>query len=146
MASQQDVATAVLERHAAKHSTLDDVSCGLAVGSWSVLSRSPPLNCSELLRIYGVRAQLLCRFEAPHPSTLRKEMETLCRNLRKYVGSTAHLWSFAGPDGENVVVFEEVVGQALLGCLLSYDKTRMSESRWEELWRGAPGEDVRSAT
>ena len=123
-----------LSRHAADSPYLGDIEQGLLKGSWSVQAVGPPIACSQVLDIYEHRARRLRERSEPHPSRLREDIEHLCGEITQRRAVTARWWAFNGPDGKVVLALEEVGTLMLLGCLSSYDRRRVSEQRWRELW------------
>jgi len=123
-----------LDRHQGSDDLIQLVRSGLEAGTWTVSVEASSAPCSELLSTYRIRARGLEGLSNPHPERLRLATLTLRRQLEVHRGGRAVIRSFAGPDGQMVITFEGEETRALLGCVSSYDKRKVTEERWIEIW------------
>jgi hypothetical protein len=113
---------------------LAEVRRGLASGTCTAQAPERDVSCEQLLEIYRARAAHLATLKSLHAASLRVEVLGLCRMLELHRLSSARVWIFRCDAGVSIVAFQDVADQVLLGCLRSYDKTRVEPTRWTEIW------------
>jgi hypothetical protein len=88
-----------------------------------------------LLEIYRMRLDHLKSEPGPLAAKLASEMVEMLENLR---GATSVQTTYVeGPGALLFYIFLTDSGSRVLGCCSGFDKRKVSDEQWEELWRGA---------
>jgi hypothetical protein len=88
----------------------------------------------ELVGIYKIKVKSAARHDSNHSRRLVADTLNFIDELEKVPEDKVNFWHFSIDEPSGFTVFEGVNSQKILGCILTVDKRKVSESEWEELW------------
>ena len=88
----------------------------------------------ELSGIYKIKAKSAGRNNSIHAKRLVDDTLLFVEELEKVPNDKVNFWSFSIDETSQYKAFEGVDSQKILGCILTVDKRKVSESEWNKLW------------
>lgn len=92
------------------------------------------IPAKELAGIYKIKAQIAGRNNGNHARRLVSDTLKFVAELENVPNDTVNFWEFSINESSEYLAFEGVDSQKILGCILTVDKRKLSESEWEKLW------------
>lgn len=88
----------------------------------------------ELSGTYKIKAQIAARNNSGHAHRLVADTLMFVGELEKVSDDKINFWHFSIDKSSGFTAFEGVNSQKILGCILTVDKTKVSEIEWGKLW------------
>jgi hypothetical protein len=92
------------------------------------------VSAKELAGIYKIKAQIAGRNNSDHARRLVGDTLKFVVELEKVPNDNVNFWHFSINESSQYTAFEGIDSQKILGCILTVDKRKVSESEWEKLW------------
>lgn len=97
-------------------------------------SSNSQVSAEELARNYKIKSKSAARHNSKHAQRLVNDTLKFIEELEKVPNDKVNFWHFSIDEASGYTVFEGVNSQKILGCILTVDKRKVSESEWEKLW------------
>lgn len=108
---------------------------GIKSGDCSLKSSSnSQVLAEELARNYKIKLESAKRHNSRHAQRLVSDTLKFIDELEKNPNDKVNFWHFSLGEPSGFTVFEGINSQKILGCILTVDKRKVSESEWEKLW------------
>lgn len=88
----------------------------------------------ELSGTYRIKAEIAGKNNSFHARRLVNDTLQFVGELENVPDDKVNFWHFAINESSSYVAFEGVSSQRILGCILTVDRRKVSESEWEKLW------------
>ncbi|MDQ3130167.1 MAG: hypothetical protein M3Q99_05330 [Acidobacteriota bacterium] len=88
----------------------------------------------ELAGTYKIKAIIAGRNNANHARRLVSDTLSFVDELEKVPNDKVNFWRFSINELSQYTAFEGVDSRKILGCIMTVDKRKVSESEWEKLW------------
>ena len=92
------------------------------------------VSANELAGIYKIKAKIAGRNKNIHANRLVQDTLKFVDELEKVLNDKVNFRHFSIDEASGYTVFESVNSQKILGCILTVNKRKVSESDWEKLW------------
>lgn len=108
---------------------------GIYTGEYLLESVSnSQVSAEDLFGTYKIKAQIASRNKSIHANRLVADTILFVEELEKVPNDKVNFWSFSINETSQYKAFEAVYSQKILGCILTVDKRKVSESDWNKLW------------
>lgn len=108
---------------------------GIEVGEYLLESFSnSQVPAKELSGTYKIKAEIAGRNNSFHARRLADDTLQLVSELENAPDDKVNFWHFSVNEASHYVCFEGANSNKILGCILTVDKRKVSESEWEKLW------------
>ncbi len=78
--------------------------------------------------------KIAARNNSNHARRLVADTLNFIDELEKVPNDKVSSWNFSTNESSDFTLFEGINSQKILGCILTVDKRKVSESDWEKLW------------
>lgn len=92
------------------------------------------VSAEELAGNYKIKVKSAARHNSEHAHRLVRDTLKFVNDLEKVPNDKVNFWHFSVDESSGYTVFEGVNSQKILGCILTVDRRKVSESEWEKLW------------
>lgn len=93
------------------------------------------VSAKELAKIYKIKVKSAEGHTSIHAQRLVSDTLKFIDELEKVPNDEVNFWHFSIDVSSGFTIFQGVNCQKILGCILTVDKRKVSESAWEKLWR-----------